>query len=66
VIAGGASVGSRENGSAESWRAGFAIGAVTLGRLRMDFADWAARMRTTPDRAAAIRTLQTLASSEVE
>lgn len=46
-------------------RAGFAIGAITRGRLRMDFADWTARMRTTPDRAAAIRCLQGLASSEV-
>lgn len=46
-------------------QAGFAIGAVSHGRLRMDFADWTARMRTTPDRAAAIRSLQALASSEV-
>jgi len=59
----------RDYGEAE-WRAmladaGFAITAITKGRLRMDFADWTARMRTTPDRAAAIRTLQGLASSEV-
>jgi len=59
----------RDYGEAE-WRAmlarsGFAISAITKGRLRMDFADWTARMRTTPDRAAAIRTLQVLASSEV-
>lgn len=52
------------------WRAmlvdaGFAITAITTGRLRMDFTDWTARMRTPPDRAAAIRTLQGLASSEV-
>lgn len=52
------------------WRAmlgeaGFAISTVAKGRLRMDFADWTARMRTPPDRAAAIRTLQTLSSSEV-
>lgn len=46
-------------------RAGFAIGAVTFGRLRMDFAEWTTRMRTTPDRIAAIRALQALASSEV-
>jgi len=45
--------------------AGFTIGAVTSYRLRMDFPDWTARMRTTPDRAAAIRTLQGLAGSEV-
>jgi len=31
----------------------------------MDFADWTARMRTTPDRTSAIRALQALASSEV-
>ena len=46
-------------------QAGFAITGIRKGRLRMGFADWTARMRTTPDRAAAIRTLQTLASSEV-
>ena len=56
--------------SETEWRAmlsqsGFAITAITKGKLRMDFADWTARMRTTPDRAAAIRTLQALASSEV-
>lgn len=56
--------------SETEWRtmlaqAGFAITALTKGRLRMDFAEWTARMRTTPDRAAAIRTLQALASSEV-
>lgn len=54
----------------DEWRAmleaaGFTIGAVTRDRLRMDFPDWTARMRTTPDRAAAIRTLQGLAGSEV-
>ena len=59
----------RDYGEAE-WRAmlaqaGFAITAATKGRLRMHFADWTARMRTPPDRAAAIRTLQALASSEV-
>jgi len=56
--------------SEAEWRAmlaqaGFAVTAITKGRLRMGFADWTARMRTTPDRAAAIRTLQTLASSDV-
>ena len=54
----------------DEWRsllgqADFAVGAITRGRLRMDFADWTARMRTSPDRAAAIRTLQALAGSEV-
>jgi ubiquinone/menaquinone biosynthesis C-methylase UbiE len=56
--------------SEAEWRAmleqaGFTVTAVSHGRLRMDFAEWTARMRTTPDRAAAIRTLQALASSEV-
>ena len=46
-------------------QAGFTITTVTKARLRLNFADWIARMRTTPDRAAAIHTLQGLASSEV-
>jgi ubiquinone/menaquinone biosynthesis C-methylase UbiE len=46
-------------------QAGFTISAVTTGRLRMDFADWTARMRTPPDRVTAIRALQVLAGSEV-
>lgn len=46
-------------------QADFVISAVTKSRLRMEFADWTTRMRTTPDRAAAIRSLQTLASNEV-
>lgn len=46
-------------------RAGFAVKAVTRGRLRMNFSDWTARMRTPADRAAAIRGLQTTASAEV-
>jgi ubiquinone/menaquinone biosynthesis C-methylase UbiE len=45
--------------------AGFSVTAVSKGRLRMDFADWTARMRTAPDRAAAVRTLQGLASHQV-
>lgn len=45
--------------------AGFAINGISRGRLRMDFADWTARMRTSADRAEAIRTLQSLASEEV-
>lgn len=56
--------------SEAEWRAmlaqaGFSVSAVTKGRLRMDFADWTKRMRTPLDRAAAIRTLQSLAGSEV-
>ncbi|GAA4778074.1 class I SAM-dependent methyltransferase [Stakelama sediminis] len=46
-------------------RAGFVTGAVGKGRLRMEFRDWTARMRTSEDRAAAIRILQNLASSDV-
>jgi ubiquinone/menaquinone biosynthesis C-methylase UbiE len=46
-------------------QSGFKITAITTGQLRMDFADWTARMRTTPERVAAIRALQTLASDEV-
>ncbi len=54
----------------DEWRtlleqSGFTVGVVTTGRLRMDFADWTSRMRTSRERAAAIRTLQTLAGSEV-
>lgn len=46
-------------------RAGFAVMAISTGRLRMDFADWTARMRTPPEQAAAIRALQRAATSEV-
>ena len=56
--------------SLAEWRtmlaqAGFSITSVAHGRLRMNFTDWIDRMCTTPDRAAAIRTLQGLATSEV-
>lgn len=59
----------RDYGEAE-WRtmlgnAGFEVTACAAGRLRMDFAEWIARMRTTPERAVAIRALQGLASDEV-
>ena len=54
----------------DEWRtmlaqAGFSITAIAAGRLRMDFAEWTARMRTPPDHGAAIRALQGLATSEV-
>lgn len=56
--------------SEAEWRrllaeAGFTVGAITRGRLRMDFADWTARMRTPPERSEAIRSLQAAASDEV-
>ncbi|WP_395328063.1 methyltransferase domain-containing protein [Novosphingobium sp. BL-8H] len=46
-------------------RAGFAVREVRTARLRMDFATWTARMRTPPERVAAIRTLQAVAPAEV-
>lgn len=46
-------------------QAGFAVTALTPGRLRMDFAEWTARMGTPPALAAAIRTLQDGAPAEV-
>ncbi|MDF2639132.1 MAG: class SAM-dependent methyltransferase [Novosphingobium lindaniclasticum] len=56
--------------SAAQWlamleNAGFSVDRLTTGRLRMDFADWTARMRTPPALAAAIRALQNAASDEV-
>lgn len=45
--------------------AGFRVRTVTTGRLLMDFADWTGRMRTPPQRCAAIRTLQAAACREV-
>lgn len=46
-------------------RAGFAVRSVTTRPLRMDFADWTARMRTPPAHVAAIRSLQAIASADV-
>ncbi|WP_260927304.1 class I SAM-dependent methyltransferase [Novosphingobium sp. 9] len=43
-------------------QAGFAICSFTTARLRMDFADWTSRMRTSHDRCEAIRTLQRAAA----
>jgi SAM-dependent methyltransferase len=45
--------------------AGFAPGAVTESRPRMEFASWIARMRTPEAHVAAIRALQTRAPDEV-
>lgn len=46
-------------------RAGFTAREVRTARLRMDFATWTARMRTPPERVAAIRALQAVAPAEV-
>jgi SAM-dependent methyltransferase len=47
-------------------RSGYTIDGIATHRLRMDFATWIARMRTTPARVAAIRSLQEGASAEVK
>jgi SAM-dependent methyltransferase len=51
------------NYSAAEWvaglaRSGFATESITVRRLRMDFPVWIARTRTSPEHAAAIRSLQ--------
>jgi ubiquinone/menaquinone biosynthesis C-methylase UbiE len=46
-------------------RAGFAIATVTTRTLRMEFAVWTARTRTSGAHAAAIRSLQATASPSV-
>ncbi|MFT3966858.1 MAG: class I SAM-dependent methyltransferase [Sphingobium sp.] len=46
-------------------RAGFVPGAVAMHRLRLDFADWTARMRTPDAHRAAIRSLQSMAAEGV-
>lgn len=46
-------------------RAGFGETAVTLRRLRMDYADWVERMRTPEPHRVAIRSLQSGASREI-
>ena len=46
-------------------RAGFAIESVTTRRLRMIFAAWIARTRTTPEMASAIRLFQAGVSEDV-
>ena len=56
--------------SISEWRealvgAGLRPGTTTLGRLRLAFDPWVARMATPPDAIAAIRALQAAASSEV-
>ena len=45
-------------------RAGFAMAACRTWRLRMEFANWTARMRTPETNAQAIRALQVAASEE--
>ncbi len=46
-------------------RAGFAVREVVTHRLRMDYPTWIARMATPEVRAAAIRSLQGVASADV-
>lgn len=58
------------NASPAEWRAmltaaGFATGAETRFRLRLDFASWVERMKTPPVHVAAIRSLQRRAPDEV-
>jgi SAM-dependent methyltransferase len=58
------------NYTAAEWRqalgaAGFTPGAVTMRRLRLDFAAWVERMRTPPIHVQAIRSLQATASQDV-
>jgi len=47
-------------------RSGFTIDRVATHRLRMEFATWIARMRTTHAHVAAIKSLQAGASAEVK
>ncbi|RKF19203.1 class I SAM-dependent methyltransferase [Altericroceibacterium spongiae] len=46
-------------------RAGFSVRSFTTARLRMDFTTWTARMQTPDTHIAAIRALQSCASSDV-
>ena len=46
-------------------RAGFEAKSLTRRKLRMEFASWTARTRTPEVHAAAIRSLQTMASADV-
>lgn len=46
-------------------RSGFAMEGITVRRLRMEFASWAARTRTTPLHAEAIRSVQAGAPAQV-
>ncbi len=60
----------RRDYSIAEWRdaltaAGFRPAAPSLGRLRLDFAPWIARMATPPDSVAAIRALMAAAPPEV-
>ena len=44
---------------------GFAVESVTTRKLRMSFATWIARTRTTPEMALAIRQFQAGVSDDV-
>jgi ubiquinone/menaquinone biosynthesis C-methylase UbiE len=59
------------NYRAEEWlaaigRAGFTAQSLTRRRIRMDFASWTARTRTTPARIAALREVQHEASKRTQ
>ena len=47
-------------------RSGFAVAALRTFKLRLEFANWTARMRTPDENMRAIRALQTAASAEVK
>lgn len=49
---------SRAEWEAALVRAGFVVGTASAFRLRLDFADWVARMRTPPGLVAAIRAIE--------
>ena len=51
--------------TAAAERAGFAVDAVTRSRIRIDFADWIARMRTPTAQVHTVRALQAAAAEEV-
>jgi SAM-dependent methyltransferase len=46
-------------------RAGFVVGAVTPFRVRLNYPDWIARIRTPPEMATAIRALQAAMADDV-
>lgn len=56
---------SRAEWEAALTRAGFAVGAVTERRLRLEFSSWIQRMATPPELVAAIRSLQAKMSADV-
>lgn len=47
-------------------RSGFAVAGLRTFKLRLEFANWTARMRTPDENMRAIRALQTAASAEIK